>query len=373
MKISFRLSILSLGGTERVFLSVANHLSAVHGHEIDFVVDKLTGSNTENIAIESGFNVISLGAERTWRSIMPMTRYLNRAKPDVLISAYTETNGAALISCLLSRHRPLKVITEHASLDEHWANKPILKRIMLECVVRYLYKLADHVLCVSAGMAAQMRERLNHRHINHIHNPIRFAARTHSKSNARALLNFAENETLLIAVGRISKQKDFLTLLKAFAYLEDLQNCKLLIIGGVVEAAEKKLLDAYISERSLAERVRFVEFTSDLHLYYEAADLLVLSSAWEGFGNVLVEALAFGLNVVSTNCNHGPSEILENGKYGRLVPVGDYVALAKAISSALDSPQFSNELLIARASDFSEFRVGEAYQELIASSIRCKK
>lgn len=365
MLVTFRLSTLGFGGTERVFISVADYLATRYGYSIDFVVDRLFGHETENVVLDKGYRVIELGAIRTAKSIKSFAGYLTKEAPAIVISAYTETNGAALISNALIGFRTPMIITEHASLDEHWSGKSFARRVFLEFIVRYLYRLGDRVSCVSSGMADQIRRRLKHRHIGYIHNPVRFAMRTHTKSEARRMLGISNDAKVVLAVGRVSRQKNYLMLLKALVDADLDVSAKLYIVGGVFEQSEKLKLDEFISQNKLSERVVFVGFTHDVHAYYEAADMLVLSSAWEGFGNVLVEALAFGLPIISTYCNYGPAEILADGKYGLLVDVDDYRGMGGAIKSVLTQNPFDPELQILRAREFSEERIGEAYYQMI--------
>lgn len=369
MLVTFRLSALGFGGTERVFISVADYLSAVQGWEIDFVIDKVSGHDTENVVIAKGYHVVGLNAQRTWKSILPFVKYLKARKPDIVFSAFTETNTAAIISNGLNRFATPLIVTEHASLDEHWASKPWLRKLMLEFMVRYVYKLADRVVCVSQGMAQQLSRRLKHPHIGFIHNPVRFAVRTQSKSEARQILGVEQDINMLLAVGRISTQKNYMMLLQAFQTLGPFNNIHLYIIGGVYEQAEKQHLERFIEDHELEKYVHFIDFTHELHCYYEAADLLVLSSAWEGFGNVIVEALAFGLPVVSTRCNYGPAEILADGKFGVLVEVNDHAAMGHAIQQVIANNPFAAEMQIQRAQIFSEQRIGSEYYKLTCESV----
>jgi glycosyltransferase involved in cell wall biosynthesis len=369
MLVTFRLSILGIGGTERVFLSIADYLSTTYGWSIDFVVDKTTGEGTESIATSKGYRIISLNKARTWETILPLTRYLKTHRPDIVISAYTETNAAALISNALHHFRTPLIVTEHASLDEHWAGKHWSRRMMLETIVRYVYKRADRVLCVSNGMAEQLGKRLNHPHISFIHNPIRFALRTQSKSESRQMLGIAQDTKIILAVGRISRQKNYLMLLQALKNADLANKHCLYIIGGVFDQKEKIKLDRFIADNNIESQVRFVDFTHEIHSYYEAADMFVLSSAWEGFGNVLVEALAFGLPIVSTRCNYGPAEILEDGQFGTLVEVNDHIAMGQAIQQIITANPFNSERQIEHAQNFTEQRIGANYHRLICQTI----
>lgn len=365
MRVTFRLSQLRSGGTERVFLSVADYLSTHHGFLIDFVVDDINGQETEQVARDKGYRVVGLGASRSWASIFPFRRYLRETSPDVVFSAYTETNAAALLANGLNGFKTPLVVTEHASLDEHWAAKPWARKLMLEAIVRYLYRLADHAMCVSRGMAEQLARRLSQMEVGYIHNPVRFAERRHSKEEARRQLGLDVDLPLILAVGRIARQKNYLMLLRAFSRILKHGEYRLCIVGGVYEASEKAMLAQFIADNDIGHAIRFVDFTNEVQVFYEAADVLALSSAWEGFGNVLVEALAFGLPVVSTRCNFGPAEILEDGKYGRLVAVDDEESMAAAILEVLAGNLFDPDGQRRRANDFSEQRIGAQYFQLI--------
>lgn len=366
--VTFRLSSLGFGGTERVFLSVADHLSTTHGWAVDFVVDMTGGHETEQIAVAKGYGLVGLGGRRTWKTILPFARYLRTRRPGIVISAYTDTNAAALMANALNRFRTPILVTEHAPLDEHWAGKPWPKRLLLEFMVRYVYKWADQVVGVSRGLAEQLARRLKHRHISHVHNPVRFRDRTLTRAEARRLLGLEADGRIILAVGRISRAKNYLMLLEALRSLRPAHRPRLYIVGGVFERDEKNRLDRFVAEHGLDGQVTFVDFTHEIHAYYEAADLLVLSSAWEGFGNVLVEGLAFGLPIVSCRCNYGPAEILADGEFGVLVEVNDHVAMGKAIEQVLTQNHFDPERQAERARMFSERRIGEAYFHLICEA-----
>jgi glycosyltransferase involved in cell wall biosynthesis len=369
MRVAFRLSSLGFGGTERVFLSVADHLSTEYGWITDFVVDEISGAETESVAATMGHDIVGLGARRTLQSILPFADYLRRQRPDIVISAYTDTNAAALISNAVNRFRTPIVVTEHASLDQHWAGKPLTKRLVLEFFVRVLYRLADRIVCVSRGLADQLGERLPTRRIDYIYNPVRFDVGIRSKSASRGKLGIVDETRVILSVGRISRPKNYLMLLRALKLCLATPDVHLYVVGGVFESNEKQCLDQFIAEQHLGRSVTFVDFTHDLEAYYAAADVLVLSSAWEGFGNVLVEALAFGLPIVSTRCKHGPQEILDYGRFGVLVDIGDHEAMAQAIQDILKRNPFDPRDQMERAREFSEQSIGEQYRQLIMEAI----
>lgn len=372
MKITFRISKLSDGGTERVFLSVADYLSKTYGWSIDFVIDKISGQKTEQTTISKNYRVIALDVQRTWSSILPFLRYLKTECPDVVISAYTETNAAALLSSALNGFRTPVIVTEHAPLDEHWKNKPWIRRIVLELIVRYVYRLSDCVMGVSHGMAQQIRARLKNHRVCFSHNPVRFTKRTKSKMAAGRELGFDAARQMILAVGRVSQPKNYLMLLEALTDIDISIPYCLYIVGGIFELEEKFRLDNFIANNGLAGKVVFAGFTHEIQTYYEAADIFVCSSAWEGFGNVIAEALSFGLPVVSSNCNYGPSEILLDGEHGVLVELNDSIAMGRAIQRVLKENPFDPERQIMRAKDFSEKNIGENYYKIICEATNAR-
>jgi glycosyltransferase involved in cell wall biosynthesis len=170
----------------------------------------------------------------------------------------------------------------------------------------------------------------------------------------------AADGPILLAVGTLKAVKRHDLLVRAFARMPR-ADATLCILG---EGQERAGLETLIGSLGLQDRVLLAGYQADPAPWYAHADLFVLSSDHEGFGNVLVEALEHGLPVVSTNCPTGPHEILEDGKYGRLVPVGDVDALARAMDKAL-SANHDREQLKRRALDFSVEKAADAYLDLL--------
>jgi glycosyltransferase involved in cell wall biosynthesis len=218
--------------------------------------------------------------------------------------------------------------------------------------MRVLYPSADAVVAVSAGVADGLASRagLRRDRITVIHNPI---VTPEIAEKAAAGLDhpwFAPGQSpVFLAAGRLTVQKDYPTLLRAFAQLRQRRAARLVILG-VGELRDE--LAAQVSSLGLAADVEFAGFQENPFAFMRRAAAFVLSSAWEGFGNVLVEALACGTQVVSTDCPSGPAEILDGGRFGHLVQVGDASALAAAMEAALVHP-LPAELLRERAQIFS--------------------
>jgi len=361
MKVIFRISKLGYGGAEQVFLSLAREFKSRYSYNITFVIDQYVGENIA-VAEDMGCSVISLNASRTFVTIVPFTKLINNIKPDIIISAYTDTNAACLLSTLISRHKPAVIVSEHASLHEHWQAKSKLKRKILKFYVGWVYKLSDKVLCVSKGLQNQVDTLLNQSEKTiTIYNPVRFSDTDVSE---RTIRTFSKRINL-VAVGRIVPQKDYLTLVKAINEIKKQYPVKLSIVGGTTDTREFDKVKQEVELCQLTTQIEFVDYTDTVEVYYKKADIFVLSSAWEGFGNVIIEAMAFGLPVVATDCNHGPAEILGNGKFGRLVNVGDSDALATAIIEEWKTPLTKKDALIMRSQEFSENLISQQYHALI--------
>lgn len=178
---------------------------------------------------------------------------------------------------------------------------------------------------------------------------------------------FDEETPVIVAVGRQTRQKDFKTLLRAFADIYDDRDARLVVPGK--EDEQTKKLRRIVEELSLGDVVSFPGFVDNPYGYMCAADVFVLSSKWEGPGHVLIEALALGTPVVATDCPLGPREVLDDGDAGLLVPVGDHEAMAEGIATVLDDPQLRATNVAAgraAADRFHESRAVERYREVIA-------
>lgn len=358
MKIFFRISKLGFGGAEQVFISVAKELQNIMPCTPIFVVDCNKGENISTVENLS-FDIISLNSSRTLMSIIPLSKEIDHHKPDIIISAYTDTNAACLISKSLSKHSPPVIVSEHASLHDHWKNKSKLKRLILNFYVSQIYKLSHKVIGVSQGVTNQVNSLLKtNEKTTTIYNPVRFENQEYTKKEKKPFIN-------LLAVGRISIQKNYEMLIRAVFEINKKHPVKLKIVGGIYDHEEYNKLMMLISDLRINKNIEFSGYTDSVEDYYKEADIFTLSSSWEGFGNVIVEAMAFGLPIVSTNCNHGPEEILQNGKYGRLTDVNDYNSFAQAILDEYQSPLIDETSIRSRTKYFSEKNIAINYKDLI--------
>jgi len=332
------------------------------GWRVDLVVCSDHGELADQVP--AGARVVSLNAPRSLKSVAPLTRYLKREKPDVLISSLGHQNISAILAKKLARSESWVAVTQHNALGAE-SNALSLQHKLLPLAYRFLLPLADKVIAVSEGVADDLahRTKYDRSKIAVIYNP----AKPKKGTVHSADLNHKPSEgsdaeiSTFVATGRLASQKGFDVLLEALVLVRQERNCKLTIYGVGPDA---EALQKHANHLGLAEHVNFAGFVSDPQKAIRNADVFVLSSRYEGFGNVLVEALAVGLTIVSTDCDFGPSEILQNGKYGYMVPVNNPEELARSMLYALDN-RFDPQSQIKRASLFSIEAAVDRYLSLI--------
>lgn len=338
------------GGAERVMANLANGF-VDRGYAVDLVLIKKEGPYLEQLS--DNVRVVDLNVSRLRYCLPALMRYIKNEKPDAMISSM---GGPNLFSILAKKftgsHFPLVVRVETTeSLALHYSKRPSRSRFIF-ILNHTLYKSANCVVVVSKGARDDLINdyRLKTGKSTVIYNPIvndTLFSLMNEKLNP-ALLPTDTAIPLVLAVGRLEEVKDYPTLIRAFKVLREKANVRLLILG---EGDERESLERLILELGLQDDVRLGGFVNNPFAYMKKASLFALSSVYEGFGNVLVEAMACGTPVVSTDCPSGPSEILENGKWGKLVPVGDPTALAKAMEESLNSPEKPD--VRKRAMDFA--------------------
>jgi glycosyltransferase involved in cell wall biosynthesis len=353
------------GGAERVMLTLAAGLSA-RGVQVDLVLIRREGAYAAEIP--DGMRVVELGTGRMVQSIAALTRYLWRARPDAMLTALVHVNVGALLAAAAAPRRTRVVVTEHNQISRNYANLGSRTLKAAYALVRHLYPRAAAVVAVSSGVADDLSRfsGIGRDRIRVIHNPIvtpDLASRAaEAPDDPRLAPWFREGEPpVFVGVGRLSAQKDFGTLLRAFAQLRAGRPARLVVLG---EGEERGALEKLAADLGIAEDVRLPGFVSNPYAYMAHADGFVLSSRFEGLPTVLVEAMACGTPVAATDCPSGPREILEEGRLGPLAPVGDAEALSRAMTDLLERP-VSSETLEARAADFKVGRAVDRYLELL--------
>lgn len=352
------------GGAERVMLNLADGLSRA-GLTVDLVLVQAIGEYME--MIPPRLNVVTLGRSRLFQALPALKQYLKTQRPKALISALEDTNIVAILAKSWAGVSTRMIVTVHNQLSQEVKHAQNWKRRLVPYCLRWIYPLADAVVGVSQGVVTDLWQFGIPKDCTHaIYNPIITPAFLAQSPTVPPHPWFAPGSPpVILGVGRLNAQKDFVTLIRAFAMVREQCPARLVILG---EGAERSRLETLIVQLGIGAHVSLPGFVPNPCDYMAAAQVVALSSAWEGFGNVLVEAMAMGTPVVSTNCESGPAEILKNGHYGPLVPVQDAAAMATAIVSTLQHAP-DPQLLQQRANDFSLDKVLRHYQQLLAPAV----
>ncbi|MCI0511148.1 glycosyltransferase involved in cell wall biosynthesis [Chromohalobacter marismortui] len=330
--IALFLPSLEGGGAEMVMVTLANGLAA-QGWQVDLVVAHAIGAYVKNVS--TAVRLIDLRAARVLYSIPALVRYLRRERPPVLLSALNYANVVALWASRLASVGTRVVISEHNDVTRDMGSEPVGRSWLIPLLMRQSYPRANGIVAVSGGVADALSKALSlpRERIDVIYNP---AVTERLRELSRVTVThpwLAPGEPpVILAVGRLTAQKDYPTLLKAFAALRAQREARLVILG---EGELRGALEAMATDLQLSDDVAFLGFVDNPYAWMRQASLFVLSSRWEGFGNVLAEAMACGTPVISTDCPSGPAEILEHGAWGRLVPMGDPVALCESMAASL--------------------------------------
>jgi glycosyltransferase involved in cell wall biosynthesis len=333
--VAFFLPSLCYGGAERVAINLARGF-AERGVATDLVVVNARGEFAAEIP--PGVRLVDLRASRVILGLPALASYMRREHPAAVISFMDHAGIVALWARRVSGTSTPIICTAHTTLAQATLNSSKLRNRLLPALVRASYPSADEVVAVSHGVARGISQAsgLPLSRIRVIYNPVisaEFLAHAQERPDHPWLA--PGQPPVILAVGRLAPAKDFATLIKAFAEVVRSRPARLLILG---EGEERTALAALAAELGVAEHVGMPGFRENATAYMAAAAVFVLSSAWEGLPTVLIEALAAGTRVVSTDCPSGPREILQDGRLGPLVPVGDAPALAQAIVQTLDQP-----------------------------------
>jgi glycosyltransferase involved in cell wall biosynthesis len=400
-RVALLLDNLSGGGAERVVLGLASEFATL-GYEVDLLVCDFHGVLCDSIP--SGVNLVELEANgqlaglwaalrssgdgiggiasfiasahkipRSFRYITALRKYLLAQRPAVLFSALPKASicAAFAVASIDVETRVFvgiqNTVSERIASGRREGKGQMRHQVAL---LRHCYLQADGVIASSAGVAEDVINFLNLEasRVHVVYNPVHIPESVTSEQEPpiHSWLQ-AGAAPVILGIGRLVEQKNFPLLIRAFAVVRQRTNARLLILGGDAESKDQMVarqsLLSLAAELGIADDVDLPGYRPNPHDYLGLARVFVLSSRYEGFGNVLVEALLAGCPIVSTDCPSGPSEILDGGRFGALVPVDDVDSLAQAILYTLSAaPQ--SELLRRRGGEFSLDRAVNDYQRL---------
>lgn len=367
------------GAIQRLMLNLAEEFAAA-GHQIDLLAPRGSApaegllANLRLVTLAPRLSALP-GICRHKRWFVPLAlpalvRYLRRERPAALLTGGEWPNVVALAARRLAGGQARVVVSEHIHVGASTAGATERKRRrLLPRLMARLYPGADAIVAVSEGVRQDLLARfpLPPAQVHTVYNPVITPALLAAREVPLDDPWFGPDAPpVLLNVAQLRVQKDQATLLRAFAQVRKQRPARLLILG---EGNQRGPLEALAQELGVADDVRLAGFVPNPLAYMRRAKLFVLSSAWEGLPTVLIEALACGSPIVSTDCPSGPAEILDHGRYGRLVPVGDAHVLAAAIVSVLDAPVDCAELE-QRGMVFSASAVAEPYVQLLLPAAR---
>ncbi len=348
---------LTGGGAERLHLDLANDWVR-RGHNVDFFLMRKQGELLSIFPSEVG--IVDLNTSKLSRMVIPLSKHIKNKNPDIILSAMWPLTSITVLSWILSGRKGKLFLSDHIVLSIESEKNINVPLYLLRIIIRSTYRYANGIIAVSKGVKKDLCRigSLAKEKVNVIYNPV----------SGKNLLNYdtalfrkrlwgTTSDYNILSVGSLKEQKDHESLIKAFSLFPKDINAKLIILGdGPLRLHLKDL----IIRLKLQDKVCLHGFVEDPYPWYVSADLFVLSSQWEGFGNVIVEALECGVPIVSTDCLSGPSEILENGRYGKLVPMGSPKLLSEAMAGSLLQPHNRTKLM-KRAQDFSVSRISDQY------------
>ena len=364
IRAAFFLSDLDPGGAQRTIVNVVNALP--RGRIIPtLIVGRSNGAARD--WLDAAHPLIDLGCARIRDTLLPLRGLIAHERPDVLLTTMVDANIVATIAARLTRRRPGLILRE---TNSHRARGAL--GAFRRSAVGWAYPSADAVVALSHGVADELVQdyALDPTRVVTIHNPVDVASWHRRAESARKSSppwgSFGEGNPVLVCAGRLIKQKGFDLLLRALAECRGEGGRAHLVIMG--EGRLRAELVALAADLGLSDRVLMPGFVADPALWYAHGDLFVLPSRWEGFGHVIVEAMACGLPVIAFDCPYGPTDILSNRQGGILVGPNDVSGLAQAIDRLLASPDERETLKAAgrrSAEQFALARIAAQYADLI--------
>lgn len=348
------------GGAQRVVINLLQGMIE-QGIIPDLILSSVTGSFLNQVPPE--VRIINLNSKTVMASIPALTKYLIQVKPKALISHLHSNNVASIISRDLARVSTRLLLVSHTNFSLEKLSLP-KKAKLLPTLMKFLYRRSATLIAVSQGAARNLEDELNFKKnvVKTLYNPV-ISKNIFDKANEHVEHPWLQPKQppVFLTVGRLIKDKDHKNLIKAFAYLRSKHIAKLIILG---EGDFQNELKALTKELGVETDVDIPGFVSNPYAYMSKASGFVLTSLHEALPTVLIEAMACGCSIISTDCPYGPREILDNGKYGLLIPLQDPVKLAEAMEYILDNP-VDKAILLKRAHEFSIESIVNQYLKLI--------
>lgn len=363
MKISIIVPNLTGGGAEKVAINLANYYSTL-GHQVDLVLFRKYGIYLN--LLSDKVSIIDLNVSKARYAIFTLRNYFKRNKSNIILSVKRDVNIVVGLTSIGLGMK--KIFYREANTLDDILNMSFIRRMIYITLMKIAYLNAKYIIANSDDTKNDLIKNsiANKNKIRVIINPV--LPLEYKKllelDCPHKWLNDSSLKVIL-SVGRLHKQKDFPFLIESFQEVVKYNKSARLVIVG--EGEEKENLLSLITSLKLDDFVEIVNFQSNIFPFYRKAYIFALSSKWEGFGNVIVEALSAGTSVVCTNCSGGPKMILKNGKYGHLIKLNDKYAFSNTLLQELDKSVKKDDKLINYSEKFSVQNVAKLYYELMIS------
>jgi glycosyltransferase involved in cell wall biosynthesis len=360
-KIAIFASFSGAGGVERMLVNLAGGLAA-DGCSVDLVVARATSKHLQQLP--AGVRLVRLGTSHTFTSLFRLAAYLRRERPDALLAAKERACRTAVLARRLSGVKVRLGFRLGTTVSAAFENKAPWRFALWCWPMRWFYRQADAVVAVSDGVRQDLLKitQLPPERFHVVRNPVITAEMERLSQVEVDDPWFSPGAPpVIMGLGRLTEQKDFFTLLQAFALVHRERPCRLLILG---EGGDRPALEELAAQLGVTAALRLPGFEANPYCYLRRAQLFVLSSRWEGSPNALTEAMALGIPVVATDCPSGPNELLPGAGVGELVAMGDAEAMATAMERMLDSPP-SAAAIRAAVADYNVTRSAQHYRCLL--------
>ena len=352
---------LRYGGAEKVIATLSNEF-ARSGREVTIVT--FFEHNDFTHALDPRIRLQTLSIKNFKISFFSLSHFIYKNRFDNFIANIWPLTVFSFLIRLISPRTNL-IYVEHCILSEQYKDKNFLFRVLQNFSIRAFYRFAHHIVSVSSGVQDDLiGYGAPSNKMSVIYNPLMPSLANSREPLNPEILNWMKGSPInLIAIGQLKKVKNFLNLIKSVDILinQNKQKLRLVILG---DGEERAVMEKAIKSYNLEHSIFLPGWVDDPMPYLRLSDLLILSSDYEGFGLVIVEALSVGVNVVSTNCKTGPSEILKDGEFGFLCKVGNALSLANSVNIALEN-SLPKEQLISRASDFLPDKIIHQYEKIL--------
>lgn len=340
-KVTIFISFSGEGGVERMVSNLIHEFIRL-GHPVDLLLIKARGEHLKRLPKE--VNIIKLGSDHSAMTLLPMIRHLRKQQPECVLVAKHRAIVIAVIARMLAGVNTRIIGRLGTNLSQALEGKSALRKWFWHAPMRKIYPMIDMIIPVSKGVLDDIVSitGLDSNKLQVIRNPVITPEMHQLAQQSIDHPWFSEGEPpVILGAGRFTHQKDFITLIKAFAKVRQQRTCHLVLLGHGALQSEYKAL---ATELGVEKDLSMPGFANNPYPYMKKASLFVLSSAWEGSPNVLSEALAQGTPVVATDCPSGPREVLQGGKIAPLVAVGDAQGMADAMIATLDNPPSAESL-----------------------------